>query len=62
MRPWETFSPTVPLSNEQRIEVPVAVVERAGVCRGEFLIDPHTHARLRHYVKRLVQEPAEHVR
>jgi len=62
MRPGETLSLTVTLPNEQRIEVPEAVVRWL---RGqEFAvenveIEPHTHARLRHYVKRLVQEPTE---
>ncbi len=62
MRPGETLSLTVTLPNEQRIEVPNAVVRWS---RGqEFAVEnlvtePHTHARLQHCVKRLVQEPAE---
>jgi hypothetical protein len=64
MRLGETLSLTVTLPNEQRIVVPEAVVRWS---RGqEFAventsIEPHTHARLQHYVKRLVQEPTETV-
>ena len=60
MRPGEALSLTVTLPNEQRIEVPEAVVQWS---RGqEFAvenvgIEPHTYARLQHYVKRLVQNP-----
>lgn len=59
MRPGETLSLTVTLPNEQRIEIPEAVVRWS---RGEEfaaetrMIEPHTQARLEHYVKRLVQE------
>jgi hypothetical protein len=62
MRPGETLSLTVTLPNEQRIKVPKAVVRWS---RGqEFAVENvaiklHTLARLQHYVKRLVQEPAE---
>ena len=62
MRPGETLSLTVTLPNEQHIEVPEAVVRWS---RGQefavenLAIEPHTHARLQHYVKRLVQESAE---
>jgi PilZ domain len=62
LRPGETLSLTVTLPNDQRIEVPEAVVRWS---RGqEFAvenasIEPHTQARLQHYVKRLVQELAE---
>jgi PilZ domain len=62
MRPGETPSLTVTLPNEQRIEVPEAVVRWS---RGqEFAVEnlaikPHTRARLQHYVKRLAQEPTE---
>lgn len=62
VRPGETLSLTVTLPNEQRIEIPEAVVRWS---RGQefavenIVIQPHTHARLQHYVKRLVQEPAE---
>jgi len=62
MRPGETLSLTVTLPNEQRIEIPEAVVRWS---RGQefavenVVIEQHTHARLQHYVKRLVQEPAE---
>ena len=60
MRPGETVSLTVTLPNEQRIEVPEAVVRWS---RGQefaiesMMIERHTQARLQHYVKRLVQEP-----
>ena len=60
MRPGETFSLTVTLPNEQRIEIPEAVVRWS---RGqEFAvenvsIEQHNHARLQHYVNRLVREP-----
>lgn len=62
MRPGETLSLTVTLPNEQHIEVPEAIVRWS---RGqEFAVEnlamePHTHARLQHYVKRLVRELAE---
>ena len=62
MRADETLALTVTLSNEQRIEVPEAVVRWS---RGQefavetVVIEPHTHARLAHYVKQLVQQPME---
>ena len=62
MRPGETLSLTVTLPNEQCIEVPQAVVRWS---RGQefavenVVIEQHTHARLRHFVKRLVREPTE---
>jgi PilZ domain len=62
MRPGETLSLTITLPNAQRIEVPEAVVRRS---RGQefavenVVVERHTHARLQHYVNRLVQEPAE---
>ena len=62
MRPGETLSLTVTLPNEQRISVPEAVVRwsREQVFAVETLaIESPTHARLQHYVKRLVREPAE---
>lgn len=61
MRPGEILSLTVTLPNEHRIEVPAAVVRWS---RGQnsavenLRIEPHTHAQLRHYVKRLAREPA----
>ena len=64
MRPGDALSLTVTLPNEQRIAVPVAVVRWS---RGQefavenLVIETHTHARLQHYVTRLVQEPAENV-
>jgi hypothetical protein len=62
MRPGELLSLTVMLPNEQRIEVPAAVVRWS---RGQefalvnVVIEPHTRARLHHYVKRLVLDPRE---
>lgn len=62
MRPGESLSLTVTLPNEQRIEIRDAVVRWS---RGqEFAVENifagrHTHARLTHYIKRLVQEPPE---
>jgi hypothetical protein len=62
MRPGETLSLMVTLENEQHIEVPEAVVRWS---RGQefavenVMIEPHTHARLQHYVKRLVQSTHE---
>ena len=50
---------TVTLLNEQRIEIPEAVVRWS---RGQefavenVAIERHTHARLQHYVKRLVKD------
>lgn len=60
MRPGETLSLTVTLPNEQRIEVPEAVVRWS---RGQefavenVVVDRHTLARLLHFVRRLAQEP-----
>jgi hypothetical protein len=62
MRRGERLSLTVTLPNEQQINVPEAIVRWS---RGqEFAVETvsiahHTRARLQHYVKRLVQEPAE---
>jgi hypothetical protein len=62
MRPGETLSLTVTLPNEQRIEIPEAVVRWS---RGqEFAVEKlaiklHTSARLQRYVKWLVQVPSE---
>jgi hypothetical protein len=62
MRPGETLSIRVTLPNEQRFELPEAVVRWS---RGqEFAVEnlaikPHTRGRLRHSVNRRVQEPAE---
>jgi hypothetical protein len=62
MRPGETLSLTVTLPNEQRITIPEAVVRWS---RGQefavetVMIEVHTQAGLKHYVKRLVQEPPE---
>ena len=62
MRPGEALSLTVMLPNEQRIEIPEAVVRWS---RGQefavenISVERHTRARLHHYVKRLVQQPLE---
>jgi hypothetical protein len=62
MRSGERLSLTVTLPNEQQINVSEAIVRWS---RGqEFAVETvsiarHTRARLQHYVKRLVQEPAE---
>ena len=59
MRPGEPLSLTVTLPNEQRIEIPEAVVRWS---KGQefavetVAIEPHTQARLAHYVKRLIVE------
>jgi hypothetical protein len=60
MRLGETLLLTVKLPNEQRIEIPEAVVRWS---RGQeftvenVLIEQHNHVRLQHYVNRLVREP-----
>lgn len=62
MQPGEGLSLTVTLPTEQRIEVPEAVVQwsRGQEFAGEdVVIEPHTHARVQHEVKRLVQESDE---
>ena len=65
MRQGEILSLTVMLPNEQRIKISEAVVRWS---RGQefavenMVIEPHTHARLHQYVKRLVQVPAEIIR
>ena len=60
MRPEEILSLTVTLPNDQRIEVPDAVVRwskgQAFVVENTS-IEPHTPTLDCHYVKRLVQEP-----
>ena len=62
MRSGEPLSLTATLPNEQRIEIPEAVVRWS---RGqEFAVEnltikPHTRARLQHYVIQLVQASAE---
>ncbi|MEO5630691.1 MAG: PilZ domain-containing protein [Nitrospiraceae bacterium] len=60
MRPGESLSLTVTLPNEQRIEVPKAVVRWSPgqeFAVENMLIAPHAHARIQHYLKRLVREP-----
>ena len=62
MQPGETLSLTVTLPNEQHILIPQAVVRWS---RGQefavenLTIEPHTQARLLHYVKWLAQDPNE---
>jgi hypothetical protein len=62
MQPGETLALTVTLPNEQRIEILQAVVRWS---RGQefavetVMVEQHTHARLQHYVTRLVQEQAK---
>lgn len=62
MRPGETLSLKITLPNEQCIEILQAIVRWS---RGQefavetVMVEQYTHARLQHYVKRLVQEPAE---
>jgi hypothetical protein len=62
MRPGEPLTLTVTLPNEQHIEILRAVVRWS---RGQefavenVVIEPHTQARLAHYVKRLVQKPVK---
>jgi hypothetical protein len=63
--PEKTLLLTVTLPNEERIEVPQAIVRWS---RGRkfavenVMVERHTHARLQHYVKGLVQELTEIVR
>jgi hypothetical protein len=65
MRPGEILSLAVTLPNEQRIEVPEAVVRWS---RGEEFgietieVPKQTTARLTHYVRRLVKNPIEILR
>jgi hypothetical protein len=65
MRPGETLSLTVTLPNEQRIEVPEAVVRWS---RGQefavenLVVERHTHARLQHYLKRLTKDSPSMIR
>ena len=64
MRLGEPLSLTVTLPNEQRIEIPQVVVRWSR--EQEFavenvVIESHTHTRLQHYVKRLVQGPLENI-
>ncbi len=60
MRPGESLSLTVTLPNEQRIEIPEAVVRSSSM--QEFavenvVVERSARARLERYVKRLAQEP-----
>jgi hypothetical protein len=64
MRPGETLSLTVTFPNEQRIDVPGAVVRwsrRQEFAVEKLVIEAQAHARLQHNVTRLVQVPAENV-
>jgi len=64
MRSGETLSLNVTLSTEQHILIQRAIVRwsrRQEFAVENFAIEPHTVARLEHYVKRLVQEPTENV-
>ncbi len=59
MRQGEGFSLTITLPNKQSILIPLTVVRwstRQELAVENVVVEPHTHARLRHYVKRLVQE------
>ena len=58
MHPGETLSLMVTLPNEQRIEIPEAVVRWSKgreFAVENMAIEPHTQARLAHYVKQLEQ-------
>ena len=58
MRPGESFSPTVTLPNEQRIEISQAVVRWVNgdnLAVETVTIATHTQARLHHSVTRLVR-------
>jgi len=59
MRPGETLSLNVTLPNEQRIEVPDAVVcwsRGQEFAVEDLVVKRHTHARLQHYLKRLARD------
>src|SRR5437879_4641714 len=59
MRPGETLSLNVTLPNEQRIEVPDAVVcwsRGQEFAVEDLVVKRHTHARLQHYLKRLTKD------
>ena len=58
MHPGETLSLMFTLPNEQRIEIPEAVVRWSKgreFAVENMAIEPHTQARLAHYVKQLEQ-------
>jgi hypothetical protein len=64
IRPGEILSLTVTLQNEQHILILEAVVRwsrEQEFAVENILIEPHTHARLQHYVKRLVQSTHENL-
>jgi hypothetical protein len=61
MRPGETLSLTVTLPNQQSIFVAAAIVRWVrGLEYGveTLVVEKQTQARLQHYVRRLVHEPA----
>jgi hypothetical protein len=60
MRSGESLSLTVTLSNEQRIEIPEAVVRSSSgqeFAVENVVVERSARARLEPYVKRLAQEP-----
>jgi hypothetical protein len=60
MRPGESLSLTVTLPNEQRIEIPEAVVRSSSGQESaveNVVVERSARARLERYVKRLAQEP-----
>ena len=60
MRPGESLSLTVTFPNEQRIEIPEAVVRSSSgqeFAVGNVVVERSARARLEPYVKRLAQEP-----
>lgn len=60
MRPGESLSLTVTLPNEQRIEIPEAVVRSSNgqeFAVENVVLERSARARLERYVKRLAQEP-----
>jgi len=60
MRPGKSLSLTVTLPNEQRIEIPEAVVRSSsgqGFAVENVVVERSARARLEPYVKRLAQEP-----
>jgi len=60
MRPGKSLSLTVTLPNEQRIEIPEAVVRSSSgqeFAVENVVVERRARARLEPYVKRLAQEP-----
>jgi hypothetical protein len=56
MRPDESLTLTVTLPNEQRIEIPDVVVERAGIWNSNGECPKQTKARLEQYIQRFLKE------